>query len=170
MAELSNADYDAVVLRFFQNQHLRMVGHALGVSDGAAQKRVARALEKLREQLGRRGLTTTAAALSLAITANAVHAAPAGLMLTISAAAAMTGSAAAATTTATITKTIALTMADRTRVSAECGVRTAEQAFPPEDEPQPVSTAASSAAMCRTAPPYQHRTIAQASQSWDRSR
>src|SRR5215472_5870999 len=109
MAELSEAEYDALVLRFFQNQDLRTVGRALGVSDDAAQKRIARALDKLRERLGRRGLTTTTAALSLAITANGVHAAPAGLMLTISAAAATTGTAAAAATTAAITKTIVMT-------------------------------------------------------------
>jgi RNA polymerase sigma factor (sigma-70 family) len=108
MADLPEADYDAFVFRFFQNQDLRTVGRALGVSDDTAQKRVSRALEKLREQLTRRGVTTTAAALSITITANAVHAAPAGLILTISAAA-MTGTAAAATTTATITKTIAMT-------------------------------------------------------------
>jgi RNA polymerase sigma factor (sigma-70 family) len=109
MAELSEADYDALVLRFFQNQDLRTVGRALGVSDDAAQKRVARALDKLRERLSRRGLSTTAAALSLAIAANGVHAAPAGLMPAISAAAAMTGTAATAATTTAITKTIAMT-------------------------------------------------------------
>lgn len=109
MAELPEADYDALVFRFFQNQDFRTVGRALGVSDDTAQKRVSRALDKLREQLTRRGVTTTAAALSVAIIANAIQAAPAGLTLTISTAAAMTGTAAAATTTATITKTIAMT-------------------------------------------------------------
>jgi RNA polymerase sigma factor (sigma-70 family) len=108
MAELSETDYDALVLRFFQNQDFRAVGRALGVSDDTAQKRVSRALEKLREQLTRRGLTTTAAALSIAISANAVQAAPVGLTLTISAAATMTGGV-LATTGATITKTIAMT-------------------------------------------------------------
>lgn len=109
MAELPEPDYDALVLRFFQSQDLRTVGQALGVSDDTAQKRVARALDKLRELLSRRGVTTTAAALSVAITANAVQAAPAGLTLTISTAAAMTGTAVASTTAATMTKTIAMT-------------------------------------------------------------
>jgi RNA polymerase sigma factor (sigma-70 family) len=109
MADLPEPDYDALVLRFFQNQDLRTVGRALGVSEDTAQKRVARALDKLRERLIGRGLTTTAAALSVAITANGVHAAPAGLIPTISAAAAMTGTAAAAATTTAITKTIAMT-------------------------------------------------------------
>ena len=47
MANLSDADRDALLLRFFKNQDLRAVGAALGVSDDAAQKRVTRSLEKL---------------------------------------------------------------------------------------------------------------------------
>src|SRR6266516_3097510 len=39
MAELSEPDYDAVVLRFFKNLNLRSVGLTLGLSDDAAQKR-----------------------------------------------------------------------------------------------------------------------------------
>src|SRR5262249_25799684 len=93
MAELPEADYDPIVLRFVQNQDLRTVGRALGVSDDAAQKRVSRALDKLRQHLTRRGVTTTAGALSIAITANAVQAAPAGLAVTISTAAALSGGA-----------------------------------------------------------------------------
>src|SRR5437899_3240428 len=104
MAELSEADYDAVVMRFFQNHDLRTVGRALGVSDDTAQKRLSRALEKLREHLTRRGVTTSAAALSVAMSANAVQAAPVGMTLTICSAATATG-AALVTTTATITKT-----------------------------------------------------------------
>lgn len=79
MSALSEQDREAVVLRFFEKQDFRRLGAALGVSDDAAQKRVARSLEKLRLVLVRRGVTTTAAALSGALTANAVHAAPAGL-------------------------------------------------------------------------------------------
>src|SRR5438093_5383324 len=62
MAELDEPDYDALVLRFFKTQDLRSVGLALGVSDDTAQKRVSRALEKLRQHLSRRGITTSAAA------------------------------------------------------------------------------------------------------------
>jgi len=116
MADLSETDYDALVLRFFQNQDLRTVGCALGVSDDTAQKRVSRALDKLRAHLTRRGVTTTAAALSLALTANAIQAAPAGLTLTISAAATVTGGA-LATTTATITKTIAMATLQKTLIT-----------------------------------------------------
>jgi hypothetical protein len=84
MDELDAADRDALVLRYFERCELRAVGAALGVSDDTAQKRVSRALDKLRENLVRRGVATTGAALSLLLTANAVQAAPIGLAATIS--------------------------------------------------------------------------------------
>src|SRR5262245_52148527 len=79
MAMLDADDQNAVVLRFFENKSLREVGAALGMSDDAAQKRVSRALERLRSQFARHGITTTAGALSVTISANAVQVAPAGL-------------------------------------------------------------------------------------------
>jgi RNA polymerase sigma factor (sigma-70 family) len=112
MAELNEPDYDALVLRFFKNQDLRSVGVALGVSDDTAQKRVSRALEKLREGLARRGLTASATALSVAISANAVQAAPAGLAATLSTAAlaGTTLTTAAATAAATTGKSALMSM------------------------------------------------------------
>ena len=64
MADLSDEDRDALLLRFFKNRDFHAIGAALGVSDDAAQKRVSRALERLRTQLTSRGVTTTAVALS----------------------------------------------------------------------------------------------------------
>jgi RNA polymerase sigma factor (sigma-70 family) len=87
MSALGEPDYDALVMRFYQNQDLRSVGLALGVSDDTAQKRVSRALDKLRELLQRRGITTSAGALSAVLASNAVQAAPIGLAATISTAA-----------------------------------------------------------------------------------
>ena len=49
MASLNDDDRDAVLLRFFKQQDLREVGKVLGISDAAAQKRVSRAVERLRE-------------------------------------------------------------------------------------------------------------------------
>jgi RNA polymerase sigma factor (sigma-70 family) len=77
--QLPAADRDAVVLRFFQKHDFRQVGAALGVSDDTAQKRVARALEKLRAFLSRRGVTGTAGALSTVLATQAVTAAPTSL-------------------------------------------------------------------------------------------
>lgn len=121
MSELSETDYDALVLRFYQNQDFRNVGAALGVSDDTAQKRVARALEKLRELLSRHGIRTTAAALSVVITANAVQAAPLGLALTISSAA-LAGAAISTSTIIAATKTIAMTTLQKTLVTATVAV------------------------------------------------
>jgi RNA polymerase sigma factor (sigma-70 family) len=112
MSKLIESDYDALVIRFFRNQDFRSVGLALGVSADTARKRVSRALDKLREHLSRRGITTTDAALSMVLAANAVQAAPLGLASAISSAAALAqtalpGSTAIAITT--ITKNIAMT-------------------------------------------------------------
>lgn len=85
--ELEDQDRHAILLRFFQSQTLAEVGTALGLTEDTARKRVGRALDKLRERLGRRGVTTTAAALSLALTTRTIQPAPAGLSTQIAAAA-----------------------------------------------------------------------------------
>ena len=77
---LPTGDRDAIVLRFFEKRDFRAVGQALGVSDDTAQKRVTRALEKLRGLLTRRGVTSTGAALSVLMLANTVIKAPAALV------------------------------------------------------------------------------------------
>jgi len=142
MSELSETDYDALVLRFFQNRDFRAIGAAIGVSDDTAQKRVARALEKLHELLQRRGIQTSAGALSVVIATNAVQAAPAGLVATISAATltgtAVTTSAAVAATT----KAIAMTTLQKTVITATivvlagAGIYEAHQASKLRDQVQ----------------------------------
>jgi RNA polymerase sigma factor (sigma-70 family) len=80
---LNKTDRDALLLRFFEQQSLAQVGENLGGSEDAARKRIARALEKLRAILTRNGVTTTAAALSTVISANAIQVAPTGLAATL---------------------------------------------------------------------------------------
>lgn len=91
LTQLPAADRDALLLRFFEQKDFAGVGAALGASAEAARKRVDRALERLREHLGKRGITTTATALAGAMTAHAVEMAPAGLAASVA-----TGSIAAA--------------------------------------------------------------------------
>jgi RNA polymerase sigma factor (sigma-70 family) len=79
MRELKPIEADAVVLRFFEGKSLRDTGQALDLSENAAQKRVERALEKIRDHFARRGVTASAALLGATIAANSVQAAPAGL-------------------------------------------------------------------------------------------
>src|ERR1043166_8862389 len=49
LAQLRPPDQDALLLRFFAGKSLREVGQALGLSDDAAQKRIHRALERIRD-------------------------------------------------------------------------------------------------------------------------
>src|SRR5260370_4354748 len=78
MAELNAAEKTAVLLRFFENKELKAVGQALGISEDAARMRVNRALEKLRDLLARRGITSAPAALGAALGAHAEQGTPAG--------------------------------------------------------------------------------------------
>ena len=73
------SDRAAIVLRFFEHRDLRAVGAALGSNEDAAQKRVSRAVEKLRGHFARRGIVASSTVIASVIAANAVHAAPAGL-------------------------------------------------------------------------------------------
>ena len=87
MEALEEGDRAALLLRFFDNKSLREVGEALGTSDDAAQKRVSRAVERLREFFAKRGVAVGAAGLVAVISANAVQAAPAGMAVAIAASA-----------------------------------------------------------------------------------
>ena len=122
MSELDDTDRDAVLLRYFKNHDLRTVGATLGISDDAAQKRVSRAVERLRESFAKRGVTVGTSGLAVVISANAVQAAPVGLALTISTAAALTGTTLATTATVTATKAIAMTALQKTIVAATIAV------------------------------------------------
>jgi hypothetical protein len=92
MARLRETDRDALVLRFFENKSMKEVATVLGLEERTAQKRVQRALEKLRGLFRRRGTTLSAALISAAISEHSVSAAPAAVVT--AAAAAQTGGAA----------------------------------------------------------------------------
>ena len=94
---LGEKDRQAVLLRFFEDKSLADVGTTLNMGEDTARKRVARALEKLRKFFARRGVVSTTAIIAGVISANSVHAAPAGLAATVAATAAK-GSAASAST------------------------------------------------------------------------
>ncbi|MDB6037924.1 MAG: hypothetical protein JWM99_1765, partial [Verrucomicrobiales bacterium] len=83
--DLAEVDRTAIVLRFFEQASFRTIGTALGVSDDAAQKRVGRALEKLRTLLQAHGITLSLAGLSSVISLKSVSAAPSGWASEVSA-------------------------------------------------------------------------------------
>src|SRR5688572_12085619 len=76
MNSLGEGDRAALLLRFFENRSLREVGTALGVSDDTAQKRVTRALERLRKAFARDGVALSVAALTATLPARAVEHVP----------------------------------------------------------------------------------------------
>ena len=98
VAGLSEKDRRAILLRFYEGRSLRDAGLALGASEAATEKRVSRAVEKLRAFFHKRGIVLSAAAIAAAASANSVSAAPAGLAATISAVAAAKGATASVST------------------------------------------------------------------------
>ena len=122
MAALDETDRSAVLLRYFENKNLREVGEALGASEDAAQKRVSRAVDRLREFFSKRNVTIGASGLAVLISANAIQSAPVGLAATISAAAVLAGTAVHTSTVIAATKAIAMTTLQKTLVTATVAV------------------------------------------------
>jgi len=85
LCELSEPDRDAVLLRYFEKKSAQEMAERLDISDEAAQKRVSRAVERLREFFTKRGITAGASGLVVVISANSVQAAPVGLAVTVTA-------------------------------------------------------------------------------------
>lgn len=117
VAQLADADRAALVLRFYEQRPLDEVGTALGVGADAAQKRVTRALEKLRALFAKHGVTLTAALIAGAVSANSVRAVPLDMAAKISSAA-LAGTAASTSALITATKIIAMTTVQKIAVAA----------------------------------------------------
>lgn len=109
LADLSEPDRDAVLLRYFQNKPAQEMAGILGISAEAAQKRVSRAVERLRRNFAKRGITAGAGGLTGMISANAVQAAPAGPASLL---------ASAATQTAATIQVLAMTTFQKSLVAA----------------------------------------------------
>jgi RNA polymerase sigma factor (sigma-70 family) len=79
LADLPRRDREVLVLRYFENKTLREVGDSVRIETSAAQKRISRALSKLRAILGKRGLTLSTVAIAGAVSTHSVEAAPVAL-------------------------------------------------------------------------------------------
>jgi len=120
MGRLGETDRTVLVLRFFEGRTNAETAAALGLAEGAVQKRVQRALEKLRASFAQQGVTHTAQAIAGSVNRYAVLAAPAGLMTLICA-----NAAKGAVVTTAITalangtlKTITMTAIQKTLITA----------------------------------------------------
>ncbi|MEY2879353.1 MAG: hypothetical protein RLZZ15_1733 [Verrucomicrobiota bacterium] len=79
IVSLKEEEREAIALRYFENRSFAEVGTTLRVTEEAARKRVARAVDKLRALLAHRGVTSTVTAVGVALTAVGVASAPLGL-------------------------------------------------------------------------------------------
>jgi RNA polymerase sigma factor (sigma-70 family) len=87
MLRLAPAEREALLLRFFEGMRFGEMAEKLRITEDGARLRVDRAVEKLRQLLARRGITSTGAALATALMAHASAPAPLGLAATVSSAA-----------------------------------------------------------------------------------
>lgn len=108
VSRLSERDRNAVLLRYFENKGLREVGAALGITERTAQKRVARAVEKLRVFFSKRGVALPATVMAATLAARSVQAAPAGTAPAATAAALLKGAGATGLTAAGLHGTLKL--------------------------------------------------------------
>jgi len=122
VAALSEKDRRAIVLRFYEGRNLREVGAALGVSEEASKKRVARALERLQRYFFKRGMDSTTAAIAETISANSIQAAPALLAKSVTAMAITKGVAASTSTSTLINGTLKIMAWTKTNTAVVAGV------------------------------------------------
>lgn len=118
MEALEPPDRTAILLRYFEDKSLREVGQTLGTSEDAAQKRVSRALDQLREFFSKRGRAVGVGGLATLISANAAQSAPVGLKAAILTSAAISGAVAPIAGTIALTKTLAMTTIQKAFIGA----------------------------------------------------
>ena len=78
--QLGEVDRAALMLKFFGSKSVREIADALHLKENAAQKRIGRALEKLRAILERQGVAMPAARIAETVYANSVQSAPTRLI------------------------------------------------------------------------------------------
>jgi RNA polymerase sigma factor (sigma-70 family) len=83
IAGLAQKERDALLLRFMEGKNLKEVGVTLGVTEEAAKKRVARAVEKLRRFFSAHGVAVSTDGLGGAMQAHSVQVAPSALAAAI---------------------------------------------------------------------------------------
>ena len=105
LSKLPPQDSQLLLMRFWQQQDWRSIGRNFGLSDDAAQKRMNRALERLRRILARRGITSTAGVLSAVLAGTVPRELPAATVLKIISATQISTASAASTVLTTVVMT-----------------------------------------------------------------
>ena len=120
LQRLSEPERDALLLRYFEGKSTREMAQILQISDEAAQKRANRAVERLRTYFSKRGIAVGASSLTVAITSNAIQAAPLGLATTVSSTVTLAGTALHTSTLMFATKTFAMTTFQKSLIALTC--------------------------------------------------
>jgi RNA polymerase sigma factor (sigma-70 family) len=110
LSKLPPQDRQLLLMRFWQQQDWRSIGRNFGLSDDAAQKRMNRALERLRRILARRGITSTAGVLSAVLAGTVPRDLPAATVMKII--------AATQVSTSTVLTTVAMTTKTKVAIAA----------------------------------------------------
>lgn len=118
MQAIDEADRTAILLRYFENKSLREVGAILVTTEDAVQKRVSRAVERLRDFFTKRGVTVGSSAIAIGISTHAVQSAPVGLAIPILTAATLAVGAVTTSTTIVAAKTVSMTTVQKTLMGA----------------------------------------------------
>ena len=79
LMELQQLDREMLLMRFYRGLRLAEIGAVLNSSENAVQKRIERALDRLKSKLSVRGITSTAGAIAVAMETNGAVSVPAGL-------------------------------------------------------------------------------------------
>ncbi|HWY74132.1 MAG TPA: RNA polymerase sigma factor [Verrucomicrobiae bacterium] len=121
LSQLNEPDRDALLLRYFQGKSANEMAGLLGISGQAAQKRVNRAVERLRELFAKQGIAIGASGLVALISANAVQSAPASLSAALASTSFVKSSAHVSTVLSTA-KILVMTTLQKTAVAAVVAV------------------------------------------------
>lgn len=151
--QLPERDRVVICLRFFGTKSAREIGAALRVSEEAAQKRVTRAVDRLREIFVRNGVTLSAATLATILASNATATVPPGLALSVT-----TGALAGGTAiTGFSISTLKLILMSKLKISAICALVVAGVVTPliiqQQRSAKAVAPTTAATAVTDTAPP-----------------
>lgn len=76
MAQLRESDRNLLILRYFEGLELKEVGARLSVSANTAHKRITRALDRIRDFMGSKGVAVSTGMIASVLPANAIGAPP----------------------------------------------------------------------------------------------
>ncbi len=142
MASLDSKDRTAVLMRYFEERPLKEVSQVLEVSEDAARKRVARALDRLRHWFQRRGVECSTSALGVALGAYAAktfpqHLAESAAQAALSHAGTQISAAATLTTMTSIKLPMIAGLLAGTALPLTFAYRQNHEEHPPEPEAPP---------------------------------